>query len=382
VETMLHQYYIGEVESRESYYKWDSEFYAVLKARVDAYMKTAKLTRSSNYMYIQTLVLLLLWSFAYYIGMVKGFFLGAVLLGFAHSEIGINIMHDGNHGAFSSNKIICSLAAFAMDLMGSSSIVWVHQHNVGHHPNANTMEPGMDASAYDPDGTAGYPYIRHNPHQEWKWFHRYQHLYTWFLIMFINFKWFFNDMRSMIRGRYTLIDFYGVSRWEVGRLFLTKALFLSYAFIVPIYAQSSIARAIFLSCTFMVVSGYVFVLMFSVNHLTENTAFPDDTYPFNSREWAILQVLTSSNFAIDSIFWTIVSGGLNFQIEHHLFPGVNHFHLAKISPIVQQTCKEFGIPYQLFPSFSSALGSYYSHLRNMGVDPSRPASSGSRLKVS
>jgi fatty acid desaturase len=117
---------------------------------------------------------------------------------------------------------------------------------------------------------------------------------------------------------------------------------------------------------FMIVCGYAFVLMFSVNHLTEETAFPDEGLPVESRDWAALQVMTSSNFANDSAFWTFLSGGLNFQIEHHLFPGVNHMHLRNISPIVKQACKEFGVPYYSFPTFAAAVYSYYAHLKNLG----------------
>ena len=116
----------------------------------------------------------------------------------------------------------------------------------------------------------------------------------------------------------------------------------------------------------MIVCGHAFVLMFSVNHLTEDIVFPDKQLSVESRDWAALQVMTSSNFANDSAFWTFLSGGLNFQIEHHLFPGVNHMHLRSISPIVQQTCKEFGVPYHSFPTFATAVYSYYTHLKNLG----------------
>jgi len=106
------------------------------------------------------------------------------------------------------------------------------------------------------------------------------------------------------------------------------------------------------------------VLMFSVNHLTEPADFPDELT--NERDWAKLQVLTSTNFGINSSLWTLLSGGLNYQIEHHLFPGVCHMYLPLIHPIVKKTCEEFKIPYSAFPSYFDALYSHYAHLRELG----------------
>jgi fatty acid desaturase len=104
--------------------------------------------------------------------------------------------------------------------------------------------------------------------------------------------------------------------------------------------------------------------MFGVNHLTEDCTFPDGDLPYDKRDWAVLQVMTASNFATSSYFWTAISGGLNFQIEHHLFPGINHTHLPAISPIIVQTCKEFGVKYHCFPTFWSALYLFRTNLHN------------------
>jgi len=344
-----------------------------MKTRVDKYVKDNNLTRDSYSMYLKTFVIFLLWATSYYYGFVKGSIISTILLGIAHSQLGINIMHDGNHGAYSSSPFLCSAAAFVMDLMGSSSIVWLHQHNVGHHPNSNNTDSTktptnkFDPHAYDPDANGGYPYVRLNPSQPHKGYMRYQHIYVWFLICFMNFKWFINDIRSMKKQSYTFIDFYRITDRDMLVLYFTKGFFLLYGFAVPLYCLG-LGKGLLNFVIFMIVMGYAFVLMFSVNHLTEDSTFPDGRTPVDSRDWAALQVMTSSNFANDSVFWTAVSGGLNFQIEHHLFPGLNHTHLPKISPIVRQTCKEFGIPYQSFPSFWSAVYSYYSHLKNLGRD--------------
>jgi len=286
-------------------------------------------------------------------------------------------MHDGNHGAYSSNKYVCKVASFVMDLMGSSHVVWQHQHNVGHHPNSNNTDSKkspptkLDPLAFDPDASAGNPFVRLNPSQPLRWAHQFQHIYMWFMIALINFKWFVNDVRAILSRKYMEIEFGKTQAGEVESLVVTKSLFLTYALCVPMYFHGSFGALLFVA--FMISTGYVFVLMFGVNHLTEDCSFPDGNLAVDKRDWAVLQVMTSSNFANDSFFWTFISGGLNYQIEHHLFPGMNHTHLSSISPIVRQTCKEFGVPYQSFPTFWSAVYSYYAHLKNLG-NPSSASS--------
>jgi linoleoyl-CoA desaturase len=341
-----------------------------MKARVSAYTKQHHITRDSALMYAKTLVLLACWGLFYYLGLVRGNLVSTVLFGFFHAQLGINIMHDGNHGAYSNNQLVCKIAAFVMDLMGSSRVVWQHQHNVGHHPNSNnsamekTPPSKMDPLSFDPDAAAGNPLIRLNPSQPHRWIHQFQHIYMWLLIVGINFKWFVNDIRAMTKRKYMEIDFGKTRVGEIESLAITKSIFLLYGLGVPFYLHGPFGALLFV--TFTVATGYVFVLMFGVNHLTEECTFPDDNLAVDKRDWAVLQVMTASNFATDSFFWTCISGGLNFQIEHHLFPGMNHTHLPSISPIVRQTCKEFGVPYKNFPSFWAAIYSYYSHLKTLG----------------
>jgi len=104
-----------------------------------------------------------------------------------------------------------------------------------------------------------------------------------------------------------------------------------------------------------------------VNHLTEGSYFP--TEQEHNRDWARLQVLTATNFAVGSTFWTWLSGGLNYQIEHHLFPSICHVHLPKISPIVQQACKEYNIRYTAYPDYTSAIVAHYNHMKTLGQNP-------------
>ena len=92
---------------------------------------------------------------------------------------------------------------------------------------------------------------------------------------------------------------------------------------------------------------------------------PDDTDQMENT-WAVHQLLTSANFAQKSTLARVLCGGLNFQIEHHLFPNICHVHYDKIAPIVEKTAREHHLPYHSFPTYSGAVRSHFSQLRKLG----------------
>jgi fatty acid desaturase len=366
VQQLIHKYEIGQVENYQPFYWWDqSDFYPVLKGRVEVYIKEHGLDQSSSLMYFKTLLILLAWVVTFYFGMVKGYILGALAMGFVQSQFGITIAHDGLHGAYSKNHYINELAGRTMDLIGASSVVWLHQHNIGHHPNSNRQGDSChsECDQDDPDTRSGSPIIRLAPSMPLLWYHKWQHIYAWAVFCFVTTKWYINDFKAVSRQKYVNIDFFKMATWEYFLLGITKFLYAFYVVAVPLYFHS-VPRALLLAALFMVVNSYVFVLMFSVNHLTDQVLFPDENVA--NRDWARLQVLTATNFAVGSEFWTWMSGGLNYQIEHHLFPYLCHVYLPQISPIVQQACKEYDIPYTAFPSYWDAFKGYYNHLKQLG----------------
>jgi len=272
------------------------------------------------------------------------------------------IAHDGNHGSYSKNSFLTRLAANSMDLMGGSSLAWEMQHNVGHHPNSN-RKGDYYSEDYDPDSKAGYPYCRISPNQEWKPFHRYQHLFIWMLFLGVGLKWLYGDFRALYYRKYQTFEFWTIDKSIIIWSLATKSFFFYYALYIPCF-YLGLSYGLFGFLSFLAAQSYVFILMFGVNHLTEETIFPNEKS--KERDWAKLQILTSCNYATQSKFWHYVSGGLNFQIEHHLFPGICHSYLPYIAPTVKQTCEEYGITYNSFPSYFVALGSYYNHLKRLG----------------
>jgi len=258
-----------------------------------------------------------------------------------------------------------------MDLAGASRVVWTYQHVVGHHSHTNANLPvapsdRLNPDAFDPDSGAGSPLIRLNPSQPYRWYHKYQHIYIWFLLPLVPSKWLVKDLLHVAKRKYMDIEF-GAPRGELQLLLLMKVVFITYALIAPVYVHGSYGFVLFAAS--MIAKGYEITLTFGVNHMTDGCFFPDDNQPQDERDWAMLQVVTSSNFGVDSWWCTQLSGGANLQIEHHLFPSVNHLHLPAISPIIRQTCHEFRVPYLSFPTFRASVYAYYLHFKKLSEPP-------------
>jgi len=366
VEKMIAKYEIGEVENYNPYYRWDdSDFFPKLKRRVETHLKEKGLEKDFTWMYIKSLIIVFAWISCYYFSMIKGSILLAFVFGFVQSHIGLSIAHDGNHGSFSRSKFLNNLAAHGMDFIGASSIVWKHQHNIGHHPNCNRQgDSCMDeGDMADPDTRSGSPIVRLTPGQPFHWYHRFQHIYFWILLCMFGIKWALTDFKHFAKHSYLNVDFFRITSWDLFILFVAKTVFFIYLIVVP-FVIHPFWKALILTCCCQVVGCYMLVLSFAVNHLSGSSIYPDGN--ITNRNWARLQVETSTNFGVGSSFWTWMSGGLNYQIEHHLFPYISHVHLQEISPIVQQTCKEYDIPYNNFVSYFDALISFFHSIKNLG----------------
>ena len=116
-------------------------------------------------------------------------------------------------------------------------------------------------------------------------------------------------------------------------------------------------------------SGLTLALVFQLAHVVEGPAFPQpDEHLTIEESWAIHQLRTTANFAVGSPLAAFLTGGLNQQVEHHLFPRVCHIHYPALAPIIRQTAAEFGLPYLEQPTFGAALASHYRTLRHFGLE--------------
>jgi len=359
---VLPKYKIGTLKRDDKLfdYNWNSEFYKVLKTRVEKHFKKAnKSIHGSLQLWFQTIFTLVGFLYFYSLAIEHATLFYTILAAWFYSQIGLQIMHDGNHGAFSGSPFLCRLAGMTMDIIGASSYVWKHEHNIGHHQFTNTMT--------DPDASAGSPFIRFHPSQKWNKLHRVQHLYTWIAYCFVALKWYISDVGYTLSGMYRHIPMYPASKSEVLLMLITKLNIVYWMLILPIQRhglfQAGGLILIGLACI-----SFFFALQFAPTHIADDVIFPEE---FKSeRDWAKLQVMSTSNYSVDSFLATWFSAGLNYQIEHHLFPTLAHTNLPEIAPIVKETCKEFHVPYFSHSSYWEALKHHYNHLKRMSVPPS------------
>jgi linoleoyl-CoA desaturase len=275
--------------------------------------------------------------------------------------MGFNIQHDGGHQAYSNHRWINKLMAMTLDLLGGSSYVWAKKHNSIHHSYANITGHDDDINL----GLLG----RLSPHQKRLKFHRLQHFYLWALYGLLPIKWlFYDDFRDVITGR---IGGHRLARpkgWDLVILIGGKMVFFSLAFVIPLLLHPAWAVLLFYM-TAAFVQGVALAVVFQLAHCVEEAGFPlprEDTGRMESA-WAVHQVETTVNFARGNRLLSWFIGGLNFQIEHHLFPRICHVHYPAISPLVQETCREFGLRYLTQKTFLAGVVSHFRWLRRMGM---------------
>jgi linoleoyl-CoA desaturase len=284
----------------------------------------------------------------------------AVALGFLAALIGFNIQHDGGHRAYSPVPWRNRLAAATLDLIGGSSYLWHWKHAVFHHGRANV-------SGHDTDISVGR-LVRLEPQQRREFFHRWQFIYIWALYGLMTVRWqCYDDFREVIGGA---IGPHRIPRprgIELTIFAVGKLLFIGLAFGVPLLFQPPwcvLLGYLIASATL----GITLAVVFQLAHNTALVEFP--AAPAASglmpHSWAEHQVLTAADFSRSNSVLTWLLGGLNFQIEHHLLPHISHVHYPALSPLVEATCREHGLPYREHRSLASGLAAHVAWLRHLG----------------
>jgi linoleoyl-CoA desaturase len=345
----------------------DNRFQVELRRRVEEYFRrTGRPQRDCPQMYLKTALILAVFAGLYFLLVFVAATWWqalplALLLGLSMAAIGFNIEHDGGHQAFSNHAGVNRLAALTLDLIGASSYVWHWKHVVLHHTYVNI-------TGHDSDINLG-PVGRLTPHQPRFRFHRWQHFYLWPLYGVNVIKWHvYDDFRDVILGRIGSHRMPRPGRWALLSFICGKALFLTMAFAVPLLVHRLWIVFLFYGVA-VIVAGVVISVVFQLAHCVEEAEFPLPRAGSGSVEnaWALHQVETTVDFARRSRVVSWLLGGLNFQIEHHLFPRVCHVNYPAISPIVEQTCLEFGVQYREHNTFRAGLASHFRWLRRMGT---------------
>jgi linoleoyl-CoA desaturase len=286
----------------------------------------------------------------------------SILLALTVVAIGFNVMHDGSHGAYSDSPLLNRLMSMSLDVVGGSSHFWHWKHVVFHHTFANVV-------GYDTDiNLAGLGRLTpHHPHAR---FHRWQHWYVWLLYGLMAMKWqIYDDLRLALNGRMGEHVAPSPRRRQLAVFAGGKVVFFTLAFGLPLLNHPlSVVAAVYVLTAFVL--GLVLGAVFQLAHCVELADFPLEHSPGRMENaWAVHQVETTVDFARGSAVASWLLGGLNFQIEHHLFPRMCHVNYRAIAPVVEQTCVDFGIRYNRYPTVLAALRSHLRWLRRMGAAP-------------
>lgn len=286
----------------------------------------------------------------------------SVVLGVFAACIGFNVSHDALHGAFSASARINRFMGYSFFLLGASPYVWKITHNIVHHTYTNI--PGHDE---DLDIAPGL--IRIDPQEPYHFWHHYQHIYSFPLYALASLSWVFRkDYVKFFRARIGQYKPESHPQKEYLNLFLGKTLYY-FAFLILPYCLLDLAVWEILTgfVAMHLMEGLVLGLVFQLAHVVEGTSFPVPAHSgLMEDSWAIHQLHTTANFAPRSRLAAFICGGLNRQIEHHLFPKVCHIHYPALTRIVKDTAREFGLPYLENHSFRTALHSHYSLLKRLG----------------
>ncbi|MBC7534779.1 MAG: fatty acid desaturase [Ferruginibacter sp.] len=341
-------------------------FHSELKKRIGDYFNQKGKSQTGNgRLYIKAVVLMTSF-FALYVHLV--FFTPATILAISESilmgcvvaAIGFNVMHDGAHGSFSRYQWINDIASNIANFLGASQYMWKSKHNIIHHTYTNIH--GVD------DDIEARPLLRLCDEQSHYKIHKYQHVYFPAAYSLLYIYWIFvTDYIKYFSGKIGSIALRKMTAKEHISFWFYK---LAHAFIfvgLPIYMVGFSAWIIgFLSMG--LVAGFVLSIVFQLAHTVEHTHFPlpNEATGKMEDEWAIHQIKTTANFATRNTVISWLVGGLNFQIEHHLFPKISHVHYPQISKIIKQACEEFGVEYIEYPKLRQAVVSHVSYLKQMG----------------
>jgi len=344
----------------------DSGFHGAVKRRVHAYFERTGLSqRDSPRMYFKTVVLLFWFgaSYALLVFAATTAWQGALLslsLALAMAGVGFAIQHDANHGAYSDRAAVNRVMGLTLDMLGASSYVWRFRHNLAHHTYTNL--DGAD------DDINFVPFARLSPAQPRYRLHRLQHVYLWALYWFLFPKWHLvDDFKNLTQARFAAHRFPRPRGASLVELVGGKALFFGWAFLVPLLFHRWWIVLFFYAATSLIL-GTILAVVFMLAHCVEEAEFPEHSGGTGrlSRSWAVHQVETTVDFAPGARLLSWYVGGLNFQIEHHLFPRICHVHYPHIAGIVQATCAEFGVRYASHATFAGAIASHWRWLRRMG----------------
>lgn len=348
----------------------ENDFYKTLRIKVDEYFSSNNIKKTGNWsMKVKSIAMLSMYLIPYFLILsnlyvnVWVYFLLWIAMGFGMAGIGLSVMHDAIHGAYSSNKTLNKIVGEVINLIGGFSLNWKIQHNVLHHAftNVHGVDEDIDAGKF----------LRFSPNAERLGYHRFQHVYAWFFYGLMTIFWATGKDFTQLKRYYDmgLVRTKGLYQRKMLVLILTKALYYVYVVGLPILLGN--LAWYFPVIGFMIMhftAGLILSAIFQPAHVMETSDYPNPGKNGTvENTWAINQLQNTCNFAPKSKLFSWYVGGLNFQVEHHLFPNICHVHYKKISKIVEQVTTEYGLPYYVVPTFAKAIKEHGRMLKKLGT---------------
>jgi linoleoyl-CoA desaturase len=358
------------------------DFFVTLNQRVSVYFKNNKIERTANTeMVIKTIFMFSLYLIPYFL-LIGGItsnswvMLGlCAVMGLGMAGIGLSVMHDANHGSYSTKPWVNNILGLSLNFVGGHDFNWKVQHNVLHHTYTNVHDVDEDIS---PRGI-----IRMGPESAWKPIHKFQHYYAWFFYGLMTLVWVtVKDFSRLIKyQREGLVKKQRTSltkEWSV--MIATKIVYFTYIFVIPMWLLPVTFGQVVIGFLVMhYIAGFILAMIFQPAHVVEGTEYPMPDEQGNlENTWAIHQLRTTTNFGHKEKLFSWYVGGLNYQVEHHLFPNICHVHYRAIATIVEQTAKEFNLPYKAKETFYQAV---VAHARQLKILAQKPTEKMARVAV-
>lgn len=346
------------------------EFIRELRENVYDYFTSNNISKYGNFSIVLKSVLMALLCFVPYVLMISGLIhpvllilLAWVIMGTGMAGMGMVLMHDANHGSYSKNARINKLFSKSLYLLGGFPPSWRYQHNTLHHGFTNIEGHDEDIA---PAGI-----LRFSPHARLRNIHRFQQWYAWFFYGLMTLSWVtisdFTRLASYRKREAPLSNSKNYRRLFAD-LIAAKIFYYSIFLCIPILVLPiSWYWTILFFITMHFVSGLILSTIFQTAHVmpSSNYPLPDENGNIEN-DWAVHQLLTTSDYAPKSKIFSWLIGGLNYQIEHHLFPNISHVHYRKISPLVKIAAHRHNLPYSVQPSFFLALRNHFRMLKHLG----------------
>lgn len=350
--------------------KLDADFQKVLRKRVNQYFSENKISKKGNFeMYLKTVILLSMYLVPFGLmlaGVITNPWLmlaSVIIMGFGVGGIGLSVMHDANHGAYSDKKWVNTLIGHTLNILGGNAFNWKVQHNTLHHTYTNI--DGMD------EDLETIPLLRFSPHAKRIGIHRFQFIYAWFFYGLMTLSWTLaKDFRQFYRYKQKgLFKMHNSSlAKELPFLLLSKAAYYGFILGLPMLLMDITFLQWLAGFMLMhFISGIILAMIFQPAHIVAENIFPKPDSDGNIEDnFLAHQMKTTINFGNENKLLNWYAGGLNFQIEHHLFPNICHVHYDSLAPIVKETAKEYGLPYHEIKTFSGAIAAHGAMLKKLG----------------